>query len=255
MAATCVSCDRVFVSEESLQQHLRDSPVHDLVYECKKCNRSFNSEESLQQHVRDSPAHAQSFDCEMCDRAFKTDEALQQHLEHAAIHQQPSQPQLKTPLDVFFLLFEGFEYDPAQPPAKSFARLEKHQGWQKGTSAYKKAWNKYQTALDSELDMWYGPSDDLTAWHTLCRAIGIKPLPETCGQCKKAVRKKHVNIVDLVEWSRNRGTSDKPVQTFANVAQLQAYTMETGKIFSKKMAKGGGQGKKAVLRHLLRVIF
>ncbi|TLS21752.1 uncharacterized protein PpBr36_09443 [Pyricularia pennisetigena] len=284
MAATCVSCDRVFVSEESLQQHLRDSPVHASMYkcqkcdrsfssdealqqhlrdspvhasmyECKKCDRYFSSDEALQQHVRDSPAHAPSFDCETCDRAFKTDEALQQHLKYADAHQQQSQPQLTTPLDEFFLSFEGFEYIPSQPPAKSFARLEKHQGWQRGAAAAKKAWNKYQDALDSELQMWYGPSDDLTAWHALCRAVGINPLPQSCGQCKKAVHKKHVNIVDLVDWSRNRGRSEKPVQTFRSVAQLQDYTIATGKIYSKRQAKAGSQGKKTVLKHLLRQIF
>ncbi|QBZ65656.1 hypothetical protein PoMZ_12619 [Pyricularia oryzae] len=255
MDAVCALCDRLFVSEESLEQHLRDSPAHASVYECEKCDRSFNSDEALQQHVRNSPAHAATFDCETCDRSFKTDEALQQHLESAAVHQTQLQLASKTPLDEFFLSFEDFAYNPSDPPAKSFARLEKHRGWAADGSASRKAWKKYQTALASELDMWYGPTDDLTAWHTLCRAIGIKPLPESCTQCKKAVSKKHVNIVDLIDWSRNRGTSETPVQTFPSVAQLQAYTIKTRKIFSKEKAKAGAQGKKAVLKHLLRKIF
>jgi hypothetical protein len=28
--------------------------------------------------------------------------------------------------------------------------------------------------------MWYGAENDLTAWHALCRAISIEPLPKTC---------------------------------------------------------------------------
>ena len=35
-----------------------------------------------------------------------------------------------------------------------------------------------------ELHMWYGAEDDLTAWHALCRAIGINPVPESCKQCE-----------------------------------------------------------------------
>ena len=30
--------------------------------------------------------------------------------------------------------------------------------------------------------MWYGTKNDLTAWHALCRAIGVEPLPQTCEQ-------------------------------------------------------------------------
>jgi hypothetical protein len=33
--------------------------------------------------------------------------------------------------------------------------------------------------------MWYGAENDLTAWHALCRAIGVEPLPKTCAQCEE----------------------------------------------------------------------
>jgi hypothetical protein len=33
--------------------------------------------------------------------------------------------------------------------------------------------------------MWYGAENDLTAWHALCRAIGVEPLPKTCEQCEE----------------------------------------------------------------------
>ncbi len=32
----------------------------------------------------------------------------------------------------------------------------------------------------------YGAEDDLTAWHVLCRAIGVEPLPKTCEKCEEA---------------------------------------------------------------------
>ncbi|KAI6352147.1 hypothetical protein MCOR25_009532 [Pyricularia grisea] len=239
-------------SKEHLQGDLEDPPV----YQCRSCNRDFKTQESLRQHARDSPAHSPSVTCDLCYRTFNTDEALEQHRKHARIHQPESQqPRIKTPLDEFFLSFEGFEYNPAHPPARSFERLGFHHDWESNSPAYKNARKKYQDALNSELQMWYGSTDDLKAWHTLCRAIGIKPLPESCSQCKKAVRKKHVNIVDLIDWARHRETSDTPVQTFRSVAQLQTYTVETDKIFSKKKAKAGAHGKNTVLKHLLRTIF
>jgi hypothetical protein len=32
--------------------------------------------------------------------------------------------------------------------------------------------------------MWYGLENDLTAWYTLYRAIGVEPLLKTCEQCE-----------------------------------------------------------------------
>ena len=142
-------------------------------------NRRFDSEEALQQHQRDSPAHAQSFDCDDCDRAFDSEKALQQHLQDPRVHHQDTETSL------FFCSFLTFDYDPSLPPATLYANLREYQGWRRGSAVSNDAWNRYQDALQSELHMWYGAENDLTAWHALCRAIGIEPLPKTCEQCEK----------------------------------------------------------------------
>jgi hypothetical protein len=160
---------------------LRDSPAHTRSFDCEDCDRSFDSEEALQQHLRDSPAHAPSFDCETCNRSFGNDEALEQHLRDSRIHQQDTE----TPLDVFFRSFPTFNYDPSLPPATSYANLQRQEGWRRDNAASNDAWNRYQDALQSELHMWYGAENDLTAWHALCRAIGVEPLPKTCEQCEE----------------------------------------------------------------------
>lgn len=178
MNSRCVPCNRNFGSEDALNQHLRYSPAHPS-FECEDCNRSFSSEEALEQHLRDSPAHP-SFECENCNRSFSSEEALEQHLRDSPKHQRDPE----TPLDVFFQSFSTFDYDPSLPPATSYAKLRRHEGWQSGDTASEDAWNRYQHALESELHMWYGAEDDITAWHALCRAIGIEPLPRTCKQCE-----------------------------------------------------------------------
>ena len=177
----CESCDRSFSSEEALQQHTRDSPAHAPSFDCNACNRSFNSEEALQKHMQDSPVHAPSFDCEACNRSFNSGEALQQHLSNHRNHQQPPE----TPLDVFFLSFHGFDYDPSTSPAKSWGQLRRHMRWPHGDPDSEDAWDRYQDALERELRMWYGAEDSLAAWHVLCRAIGVEPLPQTCELCEK----------------------------------------------------------------------
>ena len=145
------------------------------------CNRSFGNEEALEQHLRDSPVHSSSFDCETCDRSFGSQDALEQHLRDSRVHQRAPE----TPLDVFFLSFPTFDYDPSLPPATSYANLREHEGWPRGDAASGDAWNRYQDALESELRMWYGAENDLAAWHALCRAIGVEPLPQTCEQSEE----------------------------------------------------------------------
>lgn len=62
----------------------------------------------------------------------------------------------------------------------------------------------------------------------------------------KALKKSHVNIVDLIDCRRT-GT---PVQTFPTFAALRNYTVNTGKVFPKKAAKQDG-----FIKALLREIF
>jgi len=212
------------------------------------CDRTFSSEEALQQHLRDSPVHAPSFECESCDRVFGSEEALQQHLRDSSTHQ----CSLETPLDLFFGSFPAFSYNSSLPPAASYATLRRHKGWRREDPESKDAWNRYQDALANELRKWYGAENDLTAWHALCRAIGIEPLPRTCEKCEEAVRRTQVNIVDLIEWGRRRSDTEEPVRTFRNVAELRAYTKDTGKIFRNTLDQEDGN---VVLRHLLRKIF
>ena len=174
----CDDCSRSFNSEEALEQHRRDSPAHAVRFDCDDCSRSFNSEEALEQHRRDSPAHAVTFDCDDCSRSFNSEEALDQHLRDSPVHQLDPE----TPLDRFFRSFPTFDYDPYLPPATSYANLRRHERWVRGDEAAADAWDRYQNALEGELRKWYGAENDITAWHSLCRAIGVEPPPQTCAQ-------------------------------------------------------------------------
>ncbi|TGO46781.1 hypothetical protein BCON_0308g00110 [Botryotinia convoluta] len=182
MSFHCSTCNRYYGSRKALQQHVRDSPAHTLSFYCISCDRSFKSEEALQQHLRHSTLHTLIFGCDDCDQSFDSEEALDQHFRDSHIHQQD----IKTPLDVFFCSFPTFNYDRSLPPATSYASLQRHERWHRNSAMSDDAWAGYQLALESELRMWYGAEDDLTAWHALCRAIGIEPLPNTC--CTKNTR-------------------------------------------------------------------
>lgn len=62
----------------------------------------------------------------------------------------------------------------------------------------------------------------------------------------KALKKTHVNIVDLIDC-RRAGTA---VRRFPTFAALRTYTVNTGKVFPKDAAKQEG-----FIKALLREIF
>jgi hypothetical protein len=100
-------------------------------------------------------------------------------------------------VDVFFHSFPTFVYDPSLPLATSDASLREHEGWRRGYIEFDNAWNRYQDALESELHIWYGAENNLTAWYVLCCAIGIDPLPTTCKQCEE-VRDRVKKVVRFI---------------------------------------------------------
>lgn len=200
----CLPCSRSFNSQNALQQHKRFSAAH--VFDCATCDRHFRSGRALEQHYENSRAHNRIVDWDDCDRSFFStqeasnqygldikcetrgrvfddDKALERHLTNSHEHGTTT-----TPLDDFFRSFPNFDYDPSLPPATSYANLRSHKWWRRGDAALDGAWKRYQAALESELLFWYGAENDLNAWHTLCRAMGIEPLPQTCWQCKKVGR-------------------------------------------------------------------
>ena len=180
----CGFCNRFFGNQEALDQHTRMFPSHAPSYGCGLCNRAFNSQEALDQHTQNSPAHAQTYDCHLCNRAFGSLGALNQHIQDSSAHFRHS----PTPLNAFFLSFAGFDFDPSLPPAESYRRLQRYYDWDRGDPESESAWIDYQRALAEEFNLWFGSEDDLGAWHSLCTAVNVSPLPTTCHGCQKVFR-------------------------------------------------------------------
>ncbi|KAL4260924.1 Zinc Finger C2H2-type Transcription Regulator [Pleurotus pulmonarius] len=103
--AWCMPCQRFFVNDQSLSQHINASPKHAFdsddsseVYSsdddetsseeeddeepyCQGCSRWFVNVMSLHAHLRDSPLHNWCF---QCSRDFSTNTALNQHTQSLA---------------------------------------------------------------------------------------------------------------------------------------------------------------------------
>ncbi|KAL7808643.1 hypothetical protein V8C26DRAFT_412763 [Trichoderma gracile] len=171
-----------------------------------------------------------------------------------------SPPKVQTPLDTFFLSFshQGFVHNPAKSPVNSWKALCKFQSWHNKPNDHppkQKAWKRYQNALVKEVELYFGDVDDITAWKTVCRAVGCEEPPDQISKCKAILKTTHVNLVDLITWAKQGGEeSGNKVRVFKTVSQLRDYTRKTGKIMSRSQTKNS-EGRNVVLKFLLRRIF
>ncbi|KAL7942831.1 hypothetical protein V8C42DRAFT_140582 [Trichoderma barbatum] len=292
--ALCESCNRVFKDDAALSMHLQHSKVHQdpamttpvSTWKCVRCDKDFLSQEELRLHILDSEQHYACMECIENGKwqDFLTNRALQSHIrgkhrlgarqasEKSDETEKNNQKETKkkknkkgkekattavreTPLDGFFTSFAGFAHDPYVSPEASWRALAEFKGWETKEKS-RTAWKRYQRALVKEVEMWFGNETDLTAWRTLCKAVGQVDPPNDIRKCKGILRNTHVNIVDLIAWGRRGGGENegRKVQVFKTVEDLGKYTRETNKVFAKAdlLQYNGGN---VVLKHLLRVIF
>lgn len=134
-----------------------------------------------------------------------------------------------SPLDVFFSCFRGYQYDPSIPPAESFRSLRRGlRRWNDWDGNVPDTWKeyekdvitRYQAALTKEFNLWFGTEDDIDSWHSLCRAIGIGPLPTTCHECREVSNNIHtslcINFTDLHGTYRLYGICTLTLSTLYN---------------------------------------
>lgn len=122
-----------------------------------------------------------SWTCPSCNGVF----SLKQKASHSCAG---SIPKSSGPLDNFFRSYPSFHYNASTPPATSFKSLEDYLAklykWPEESPERKRLWKRYQDALTAEFNLLFGVKDDLDAWHALCRAVRVNPLPTTCKECR-----------------------------------------------------------------------
>ncbi|GBE78594.1 hypothetical protein SCP_0114830 [Sparassis crispa] len=169
---------------------------------------------------------------------------------------QPSkQPAECTELDAFFAKYPTFDYDPSAPVTVELRRMCKFFQWPKKKRREPKldkheerlaAEEGFRKALVGQFNSLFGKKvDKLQNWQRLCQLLQIDPIPIGLEACRKAVKNTHVNLIDLVDYTRT-GT---PARIHPSEERLRDYTKAEGKYFPKERAHAGG-----VLRYLLRRI-
>ncbi|KAG9315460.1 hypothetical protein JVU11DRAFT_3072 [Chiua virens] len=149
----------------------------------------------------------------------------------------------KLPIQVFFASYAPlFQYDPAASSSLEFYRLCDQFGWHRKHPERQSVRQRFEDALVLQFNAIYGKkTKSLENWKKLCRVMHIEPVPENMKACRKAVRAKFVNLVDLVDANN----SPMKVGLFETERQLGAYTLSTGKFFPGENAHAG-----KLLRHL-----
>lgn len=120
----------------------------------------------------------------------------------------------------FFAQYLDFDYCKEDSIVEEFYRMYDSFGWEKVDEEKKAAQSGFKTAMVLTFNALYGTNiNDIEAWHKLCVALDITPLPNGLKACRsvsyylvnlsktkvdhrsgrKAVQKVHVNPVDLVD--------------------------------------------------------
>ncbi|KAJ5817447.1 hypothetical protein N7447_009680 [Penicillium robsamsonii] len=135
----------------------------------------------------------------------------------------------------------GASHNPDLPVSSAFCLVGQQRGWKPGSTTWKRNWN---ACMNSEYDRLIGCRvNSLATWQELCMKVGIKGSFASITQCKKALARVHINIVDVLDcWN-----SDATPTRFKNKQALAAYSQANKKFFNRHIAK---QDK--VLRVLLR---
>jgi len=93
-AAECHPCNRLFMNQKSLNQHLESSTAHKASprANCDACGFSFCDETALAQHLKSSQAHRKRYNCDSCGFEFGDETALAQHLRDSKAHRKAPNP-------------------------------------------------------------------------------------------------------------------------------------------------------------------
>jgi hypothetical protein len=149
-------------------------------------------------------------------------------------------------IDGYFAKFPQFRYTRTTDWRQlgPFNALAKYQSWTKEKK--KIEFRRLKQAWTKVVEREFGDSS-LGHYQSLCEDLDIDPIPETISECKGELRDVFVNIVDLMQYRRDRRKGQKP-ERFDNLEELKEYSQDCGKYYPKESAKA------EMLRELLKVL-
>ncbi|KAL7936174.1 hypothetical protein V8C35DRAFT_297048 [Trichoderma chlorosporum] len=171
--------------------------------------------------------------------------------------QYPSQDTINPPpsSQSHFDKFSNFTPSHDAPFDHEFARLALSQKWTPGSQEYTR---ERTIAMREELKTHYFSSQQLDStqeepteeevlqgYQDLCREVGIPPC-DTAAECKDGLKRKLVNIVDLIDARR----TNKKVRVWTDFQAFRKYTLKKEHRISVDEAKKDGGYLESLLQHL-----
>ncbi|KAL9010363.1 MAG: hypothetical protein Q9173_004700 [Seirophora scorigena] len=133
----------------------------------------------------------------------------------------------------FFDQFPNFRQRHDAPILDEFRRLAQRQGWKR------RMWEfnvNRRECLQAEYEYHFGSieaGNKLAGWQGLCAELGLSGNIPSIVQCKKALKRVHVNILDFIDDRR----AGRQIETFASAQALADYTNEHKRYFPLEDAK------------------
>ncbi|KAK5996077.1 hypothetical protein PT974_04504 [Cladobotryum mycophilum] len=276
---TCHRCQFRFNCKDAMREHFEVSPNHN---RCHRCSGvvDFVKASELEAHVAE--VHENKVLVKVHAKVQQQKQQLQlqkkklllpapaekvvrivskpdvklidkvQHVEKVAAHNHNHNNKNKkdSPLDDFFMSFKGYRYNPSFPPSTSWKLLGLQLGWKKGEDGRGDVWERYQDALRHEVRVHFGEEDDPDAWFEVARAVDLEKYYGCAWKYEIALKKKYVNIIDLIHYAREKSARPVKVKCFDTQRELEDYTRKTNKVFELKRVRVGESN--IVLNHLFR---
>jgi len=158
--------------------------------------------------------------------------------------------EMSDPIAEYFAQFPSFKFQYSSNSdwrqIDAFNALAGIKGWSQDRRRLE--WVNFQNAWTHVGETEFGQSR-LEHYQEICRDLGIDPVPDSINRCKEQMKKVYVNIVDLIQYRKNKREckSQGPLTMFDNLEELKSYTEREKKHYPSENAKA------ELLRELLKI--
>jgi len=157
---------------------------------------------------------------------------------------------MSDPIEAYFHQYPTFPFLPSEDDWRQigpFNALAQHLNWSQ--EHRQSEWEVFKSLWFNIVEGEFRTSD-LQHYQKLCEDLNIQPIPDSINTCKAELSKVYVNIVDLVQYRKDkrRGKPAQPPALFGSLEELKEYSKENGKWYPRESAKA------EMLRVLLKTL-
>lgn len=132
---------------------------------------------------------------------------------------------MSDPIANYFARYPAFNYIPTWDwrQKDAFNALAQELEWSQERRL--REWQYFKETWAAAIEKEFAEST-LERYQNLCEELRIAPIPDSIRECKRELSKIYVNIVDLMQYRKDKqtGRHAQPVILFNNASELREYT-------------------------------